>query len=190
MKSKVIILSAAFAVLCVLFFSGQQRTYRRPAQPPAQPEKRELPIPRETKEPDVPLLFMAPEDFRFPPQPQGDRSTAPQTITLVGNPREKGLYVTRTKIPKGKQVIPHTHTDSRTVVVISGTYYYGVGEVFDAKKLVAMPPGSFYTEPAGVPHFTWAVDDDVVVQTTAIGPSGTQIVPEKKEEEKPGRVDN
>lgn len=180
MQRKTILLTAVLALTSIAFFSGQQR-YRRPA-PPVQSQRQPPPPPvPEPAEPDIPLLFMGPEDFRFPVRPEGDRSTAPQTIYLIGNPREKGLYVTRTKIPRRKQIVPHTHTDSRTVVVISGTYYYGIGEEFDAKKLVALPPGSFLTEPANVPHYTWAKDDDVVVQTTAVGPSGTQIVPDKKE---------
>ncbi|GHT16525.1 hypothetical protein FACS1894189_0410 [Planctomycetales bacterium] len=127
----------------------------------------------------MPLLYMLPNDVPFPP-PSGDR---PRTAAILGDPKAVGLYVTRTIIPKGKQIIPHTHSDSRTVIVLTGTYYYGAGETFDEKKMVALPPGSFYTEPAGVPHYTWAKDGDVIVQTTAIGPSGTQIVPDKPAKE-------
>jgi hypothetical protein len=37
----------------------------------------------------------------------------------------------------------------------------------------ALPPGSFFTEPAGRAHFAWPRDGDVVVQVSGIGPSGT-----------------
>ena len=123
---------------------------------------------------EMPSLFWLPEDIEkeFSEAPQG----ATRTIILFGDPRVEGLYVTRTFIPRGTRTIPHFHPDSRTVTVISGTCYYGRGDVFDEERMVAMPPGSFFTEPAGVPHFIWAKDGDVVVQTTAIGPSGTQIV--------------
>ena len=98
-------------------------------------------------------------------------------MTLFGNPTTEGLYVTRTLIPHGTKTIPHTHSDSRTVTVLLGVCYYGRGEVFDEERVEQMPPGSFFTEPAGTPHYIWAKDGDVIVQTTGIGPSGTQFVP-------------
>jgi len=121
----------------------------------------------------MPSFFLLPEDMQFPEAPAG----ASRTITLFGDPRAEGLYVTRTLIPKGVKTIPHTHPDARTVTVMSGVCYYGRGEVFDAERTVALPPGSFFTEPAGTPHYIWAKEEDIIVQTTAIGPSGTQIVP-------------
>jgi len=167
-----------FSMICIVLFSGQRRTVR-PVTP--QPKVHQAEPVQEGWKPDIPLLFFSPADIHWPPQQPGSRSTAPRTVVLLGDPKAEGLYVTRTLIPKGKQIVPHVHTDSRTVVVLSGTYYYGIGEEFDAKKLVALPPGSFLTEPAGVPHFTWAKDEDVIVQTTAVGPSGTRIVPDQPE---------
>jgi quercetin dioxygenase-like cupin family protein len=177
-----------FAVLSVIVFSGQRRPVTRqpasasspqttaPATPPAIPRAE---LVREELAQDMPLIFLAPEDIRWPPQQSGDRSTAPRTVILLGDPKTGGIYVTRTNIPKGKQIVPHIHSDSRTVVVLSGTYYYGIGEEFDAGRLTALPPGSFLTEPAGIPHFTWAKDGEVVIQTTAVGPSGTRLVPDR-----------
>ncbi len=126
----------------------------------------------------TPLVVLTPNDLLWPERVQGDRSTAPQSISLLGDTRTEGLYVIRTRIPKGKQIVPHVHGDSRSVVVISGTYYYGIGETFDSKQLRAFPPGSFLTEPAGMPHFSWAKDEEVVIQTTAIGPSSTRVLPD------------
>ena len=176
------------AVLLVFLCSGQQR---RPAatvppsqRPPASTRQKAQPATHSDAERsavEMPPLFWLPEDVQFPEMPQG----SPRTVTLLGNPKAEGLYVTRTFIPKGKQIIPHSHVDSRTVVVLSGTCYYGLGEEFDESHLVALPPGSFFTEPAGVPHFTWAKEGDVVLQTTAMGPSGTQIVPDKKSDAVP-----
>jgi quercetin dioxygenase-like cupin family protein len=132
----------------------------------------------------MPSLICLPEDILFSAMPSG----ASQTIMLFGDPKTEGLYVTRTLITKGTKTIPHFHPDSRIVTVISGICYYGRGEEFDESRTIPMPPGSFYTEPAGVPHFIWAKDGDVVVQTTAIGPSGTQIIPEKKPSTTPGKL--
>jgi len=182
MKQPSFFVTISVAVVLVFLFSGQQR---RPTPPPQQrqpvpqqavPPKSVTPPDSSTPVMEMPLFFWLPEDIKFPEMPPG----APRTAVLLGDPKAEGLYVTRTYIPKGKQIVPHTHADSRTVVVLSGTCHYGVGEVFDESRMVALPTGSFFTEPAGVPHFTWAKEGDVVLQTTAIGPSGTQIVPDKQ----------
>jgi quercetin dioxygenase-like cupin family protein len=181
MQQKSFYLMIVFSLACAVLFSGQ-RTRQTPLPKPMPKPVQEKPVPEKSpvaEMPAMPLLFLSPDEIRLPPPQPGNRSTAPRTITLVGDPKSEGLYVTRTFIPKGKQIIPHRHTDSRTVVVLAGTYYYGIGEEFDGQKLVPLPPGSFLTEPAGVPHFTWAKDNDVLIQTTAIGPSGTQIIPDQ-----------
>ena len=175
------------AVVSVLLFSGQQR---RPVAPvpqqrqPVQPVQRQVTPPKPTTTPakqapqptppvtDMPHLFWLPEDIKF----EGSSRTA----WLLGNPQAEGLYVTRTLIPKGTQGVLHTHPDSRTVVVLSGTCYYGLADESGEVRMTALPPGSFLTEPAGVPHLTWAKDGDVIIQITGVGPSRTQIIPDKK----------
>jgi len=189
MKQPSFLVTGFVAVVLVLLCSGQQR---RPAAPPQQrqatpqqtaPAKPVAPPDAGSAVVEMPSLFWLPEDVKFPEMPPG----SPRTTILLGDPKAEGFYVTRTFIPKGKQVIPHTHSDSRTVVVLSGTCYYGLGEEFNEDRMVALPPGSFFTEPAGVPHFTWAKEGDVILQTTAVGPSGTQIVPDKKPNTSPKR---
>ncbi len=106
---------------------------------------------------------------------------APQRALLYGNPKEAGLYVERVKFPAGAKGMPHWHPDpSRTVLVLSGTFYFGNGEQWDESKLVAYPAGTFYSEPAKAPHFTWAKDGEVIIQITAMGPSGTTPIEQKK----------
>ena len=155
----------------------RQETPPKPATPPAKPAPPTATVPT----PEMPLIFWLPENIKFP------EGTSSRNITLFGDPRNEGLYVSRTLIPKGVRTLPHSHPDSRTVTVLSGVCFYGHGEEFDESRMLPMPPGSFFTEPAGVPHFIWAKEGDVIVQTTAIGPSGTQIIPEKKSSSIPGR---
>ena len=103
-----------------------------------------------------------------------------QSAVLFGDPTKPGLYVQRFRFPAGLKVPPHWHPDRmRTVVVISGTLYYAFGEQWDEKKLTALPPGSFFYEPSHVPHFAWAKDGEVILQLTAIEPSGTTMVPQR-----------
>jgi hypothetical protein len=54
-----------------------------------------------------------------------------------------------------------------------GTWYIGYGDEFDEKKLKALPPGSFYTEPAGLDHFAQTAAEPVVVYITGYGPTDT-----------------
>jgi quercetin dioxygenase-like cupin family protein len=66
---------------------------------------------------------------------------------------------------------PHTHPDERTYTIISGTWYVGFGDKFDESKLIPLTAGSFYIEPAGVPHFIMVKDEGTMVKITGTGPS-------------------
>jgi quercetin dioxygenase-like cupin family protein len=74
-----------------------------------------------------------------------------------------------------EELAPHTHPDSREITILSGTWYSGYGETYDPAALKALPAGSFYTEPASVPHFV-EVRDSVVIQVSGMGPSGRKFV--------------
>jgi quercetin dioxygenase-like cupin family protein len=105
---------------------------------------------------------------------------APQHVTLFGDSSKPGLYVDRVKFAPGVKVMPHWHPDSvRTVLVLSGTFYFAVGEQWDESQLKAYPAGTLYSEPAGTPHYAWAKDGEVILQVTAIGPTGNTPVPQK-----------
>jgi hypothetical protein len=73
-------------------------------------------------------------------------------------------------------VVAHSHRDDRVATVISGTWRIGYGDKFEEEKLKALPPGSFYTEAPGRPHFAATGDEAVVVQITGFGPSSTDYV--------------
>ena len=98
-----------------------------------------------------------------------------EQLNLVGDPNQPGPYTVRLKFPKGLKIAPHSHPDSREVTILSGLYATGYGEKFDATTLKALPAGSFYTEPANVPHFV-EVREPVVIQVSGMGPSGRQFV--------------
>ena len=73
--------------------------------------------------------------------------------------------------------MPHWHPDpARTVLVMSGTFYFAIGETWDETKLKAYPAGTLYSEPPKTPHYAWAKDGDVILQVTAIGPTGNTPV--------------
>jgi quercetin dioxygenase-like cupin family protein len=97
----------------------------------------------------------------------------PQYALLYGDPSKPELYVMRVKFAPGVKVMPHSHPEQvRIVTVLSGTFYYAFGDTWDEGKLRHLPPGTMFTEPARAPHFAWA-KDEVILQLTAIGPTGT-----------------
>jgi quercetin dioxygenase-like cupin family protein len=98
-----------------------------------------------------------------------------EQVNLVGNPSKPGPYTLRLKFPAGYKLAPHTHPDYREVTILSGTWYTGYGDKFDAVSLKALPAGSFYIEPANVSHFV-AVHEPVVIQVSGTGPSTRNFV--------------
>ncbi len=99
-----------------------------------------------------------------------------QTVVLKGSPDGLGLYTIVLRIPAHTKIPAHEHPDDRVASVISGTWYFGYGEKFDAAGLKALPPGSIYTEPPHRPHFAETRDEPVVLEITGSGPSGTSYV--------------
>ena len=65
----------------------------------------------------------------------------------------------------------HSHPDDRYVVIVSGTFYHGYGDKFDAGKLELRPAGSFFTEPAGLRHFGITKDEGTILYFVGTGPS-------------------
>jgi len=95
---------------------------------------------------------------------------------LVGEPSEAAPYVIRVKVPSGVKLMPHRHPEDRVYTVISGVFYIGVGDQFDADQLQAYPPGSVIVLPGGTWHFHWAKSGEYVTQVTAIGPLGLEYL--------------
>jgi quercetin dioxygenase-like cupin family protein len=118
-----------------------------------------------------------PQDIQFKSPPTGGLGVA----TLFGDPTKAELYVQQIKIPTGFKIMPHWHSEAaRTVVVLSGTLYYANGEQWDESQLKALPVGTFFIEPGKAPHYAWAKDGEVLLQLTAIGPTGTTLVSQAK----------
>jgi uncharacterized RmlC-like cupin family protein len=95
---------------------------------------------------------------------------------LKGDPNKPGLYTIQLTVPANTKIEAHAHPDDRVATVISGTWHIGYGSRFGEKKLKALAPGSFYTEPPTVAHFARTGNQPVVVQITGYGPTGTKYV--------------
>ena len=99
-----------------------------------------------------------------------------RTVVLKGDPDRAGLYTIMLQVPAHTRIASHDHQDDRVATVIMGTWFLGYGEAFDPALLKALPPGSFYSEPANRAHFAETRDEPVIVQITGMGPSSTRFV--------------
>lgn len=117
------------------------------------------------------------EDVEWKPFPSFPPSV--RLAVVVGEPSEPGPYTIRVKMPHGEKLMPHKHPEDRVYTVISGVFYIGLGEEFDASKLEAYPPGAVIVLPGNTPHFHWAKSSEYVTQVSAIGPLGLEYLSAK-----------
>jgi len=118
-----------------------------------------------------------PEDLDWKPFTAFPSSV--QLAVVVGQPSEPGPYTTRVKAAHGAKLMPHKHPEDRVYTVISGVFYIGLGDEFDASKLEACPPGAVIILPGNTPHFHWAKSGEYDSQVTAIGPLGLEYLSAK-----------
>ena len=123
-------------------------------------------------------VTVTPDKLMWKPSP---RVAGVENADLVGDSTKQGPYVQRVRFPANFKVQPHTHPEDRTYTIISGTWYVGWGDKFDEAKLIALPAGSFYTEPANVPHFVATKGEPVVVQLSGVGPTATKMLDAPKQ---------
>jgi quercetin dioxygenase-like cupin family protein len=123
-----------------------------------------------------------PEQIEWKPFPAFPPSV--RLAVVVGQPSQDGPYTIRVKVPVDVKLMPHRHPEDRIYTVISGIFYIGLGEQFDAEKLQAYPPGSVIVLPGNTSHFHWAKSGEYVTQVTAIGPLGLEYVNAKDDPRK------
>jgi len=109
-----------------------------------------------------------------------DNPAAPgiRMVILQGNPASPGPYVVRVRFAPGVMSPPHLHPEERQVVVLKGTWWVGSGPAWDREATTPLPAGSYAIHYAGKVHYDGAKDEEVIVQISGIGPSGTKRVDE------------
>lgn len=116
---------------------------------------------------------LVPTGLKWTPNPALAGS---EIAVLAGDPKKPGPYVMRVKFPPNTSNTPHSHPDNRMVTIVSGTWYFGHGDKFDAAKGTVLPPGTFFTEPANAVHYNFTKVDAVVIEIHGTGPTGTAPV--------------
>ena len=93
-----------------------------------------------------------------------------QFAVLEGDPTAStGDFTVRVKMPDGYRFPPHWHPKRENVTVISGNFKVGMGDTFDAAKMMTFGPGSFaYMDPS-MHHYAMA-SGEVVIQIHGMSP--------------------
>lgn len=108
-----------------------------------------------------------------------------RTVVLAGDPTHPGMYAIELLVPAHTRIAAHEHRDDRTAVVVSGTWHFGYGRSADDAGAKSLAPGSFYTEPANMPHFAHTDGEPVAVVITGNGPTDTRYESQPKPDAAP-----
>jgi hypothetical protein len=95
-----------------------------------------------------------------------------ETADLFGDRTKADLYGYLVRWPKKAIAKAHSHPDDRHAIFLSGTFYLGHGHKFDAARLERRSHGTYFTEPAGEPHFGATRDGETPFTSSASDPIG------------------
>ena len=88
-------------------------------------------------------MVVPPEKLEW--KPSAALPAGAQIAVLQGAQTKPGPYAYRVRLPPHYRVPPHAHSDDRTYVFLSGTYYQGHGDRFDASRLAPVRAGGVLT---------------------------------------------
>jgi quercetin dioxygenase-like cupin family protein len=114
------------------------------------------------------VTIAMPDNIKWGPAPAVLPAGAMAAI-LEGNPGEAGPFTLRLALPPGYRIAPHYHSVPEHVTVISGAFYVGMGETFDAAKTTKLPAGTFGVIDPEMRHFAMT-KGRTVIQLHGVGP--------------------
>ena len=98
---------------------------------------------------------------------------------LEGDPSSEGFYILRARFAPGVFSAPHFHPNDRYVTVIQGTWWTGIGPVWDKENSVPLVPGSYMKHPGGAAHYDGSLGEEVIVEIKGMGPAPLIYVDEQ-----------
>jgi hypothetical protein len=115
-----------------------------------------------TVQPSQAQNAFTPDQVKYGPAPPFLLPGA-QLAVLEGDPMAaSGDFTIRLKMPDGYKIAPHTHPSRENVTVLSGTLKVGMGDQFDASKMMSFGVGSFaYLDPS-MHHYAAASGETVI----------------------------
>ena len=109
-----------------------------------------------------------PRDLHWGPAPAVFPAGAEMAV-VSGDPGKAAPFTVELRLPDGYKFPPHFHPTAERVQVKQGTFWYGMGDVFDAAKTNPMHVGDQGAIPAGMHHFAVA-RGATIVMVTSMGP--------------------
>lgn len=106
-----------------------------------------------------------------------------QLAVLRGNPKAKGNFTVRLKLPANYQIQPIYVAAPQTVTVLTGSVNVGLGNKFDTNAGTALPTGSFILVPANKNHYVWTTEESIL-QISGTGPWTVKYVNAKDDPRK------
>jgi mannose-6-phosphate isomerase-like protein (cupin superfamily) len=119
-------------------------------------------------------VMLDPDEIKWGPAPPSLPRGAMLAV-IEGKPSEPGPFTMRLRFPAFFKVAPHSHPAIEHLTVLSGTINFGIGDTFDAGKLMPMRTGSFIVMPVGTTHFV-ETREETVIQVHGVGPWGVKYV--------------
>lgn len=103
---------------------------------------------------------------------------------IEGDLKAAAPFTFRLKLPPNLKIGVHTHPVFERVTVISGTFYFAMGDKFDAAKAKAHKPGDAVMIPPGMPMYAYTKNGEAVLQLHGTGPWGINFL---NPEDAPGK---
>lgn len=91
---------------------------------------------------------------------------------IEGDLKAAEPFTFRLKVPANSTIGVHTHPVTERVTVISGTFYFSIGDKSDPAMTKAYQPGDTLIIPAGLPMLAGTRDQETVLQLHGTGPWG------------------
>lgn len=110
-------------------------------------------------------VILMPDDLEWKEGPSALPSA--KMAVLEGDPKKKGFFVIRIKLPAGTKIPPHVHENVERVTVMSGKFNLAMGD--KAENPMVLPTGSYFSLPPRNVHNAW-VDEDTIIQIATTGP--------------------
>lgn len=98
-----------------------------------------------------------------------------QIAVIEGKLNRAGPLTARLRFPADYRLPANWYTGLQRFTVLSGTYYYGVGDKLDKGSSIALPAGSMVVLPPKMRHYGWTAQE-TVVQIDMSGPWGIVYV--------------
>jgi quercetin dioxygenase-like cupin family protein len=93
-----------------------------------------------------------------------------------GDPEKPGeVFAIRIHNDAGYLVMPHVHPMDEHIVVVQGTWWFGMGSRFERSALKQVELGAFTIGPKNMPHFGWSKVESTI-HVYGVGPFSSKLI--------------